>query len=109
MGVNVSFYFGNAAVDQVRGTGWFIGQFVPPELGPRHQTEVELKWAVHPKGERRRHGAESKCHDNLGADPREASYDIRGRWDPACCHPAKTGRLRHLPTGNRAFLGGARR
>jgi hypothetical protein len=59
MGVNVSFYFGNAAVDQVRGTGWFIGQFVPPELGPRHQTEVELKWAVHPKGERRRHGAEA--------------------------------------------------
>jgi hypothetical protein len=23
-----SFYFGNAAVDQVRGTGWFGGQFV---------------------------------------------------------------------------------
>jgi len=59
MSTNGSFYFGNAAADQVRGTGWFVGQFVPPELGPRHQTAVELKWAVHPKGEQRRHGAEA--------------------------------------------------
>jgi hypothetical protein len=59
MGANRSFYFGNAAVDQVRDTGWFVGQFVPPELGPRHQTDVELKWAVHPDGDRRRHGAEA--------------------------------------------------
>jgi hypothetical protein len=54
-----SFYFGNAAVDQVRGTGWFVGQFIPPDWGPRHQTDVELKWAMHADGERRRHGAEA--------------------------------------------------
>jgi len=36
------FYFGNAAADQIRNTGWFIGQFVPPELGLRHQTDVEV-------------------------------------------------------------------
>jgi hypothetical protein len=59
MGANGSFYFGNAAVDQVRGTGWFVGQFVSPELGPRHQTDVELKWAVHPDGDSRTHGAEA--------------------------------------------------
>jgi hypothetical protein len=59
MGVNGSFYFGNAAVDQVRDTGWFVGQFVPPELGPRHQTDVELKWVIHPDGDRRMHGAEA--------------------------------------------------
>lgn len=53
----LSYYFGNAAVDQVRGTGWFVGQFVPPDRGPRHQTLVELKWAIHADGERRRHGA----------------------------------------------------
>jgi hypothetical protein len=28
-----SFYFGNAKVNQVRGSGWFSGQFVPAELG----------------------------------------------------------------------------
>src|ERR1700680_1985107 len=56
---NGMFYFGNATVDQVRGTGWFVGQFVAVELGLRHQTDVELKWAIHPDGERRPHGAEA--------------------------------------------------
>jgi hypothetical protein len=50
-----SFYFGNAAVDQVRNTGWFLGQFIQAELGLRHQTDVELKWGIHPDGERRAH------------------------------------------------------
>ena len=50
-----SFYFGNANADQVRGSGWFVGQFVPPEHGLRHQTEVELKWGVHTDGEKRSH------------------------------------------------------
>ena len=47
------FYFGNAKADQVRGSGWFVGQFVPAELGLRHQTNVELKWGIHPDGEKR--------------------------------------------------------
>jgi hypothetical protein len=50
-----SFYVGNAEIDQVRHTGWFIGQFVPAELGLRHQTDVELKWGIHPDGESRSH------------------------------------------------------
>jgi hypothetical protein len=48
-----SFHFGNAARDQVRDTGWFVGQFVPAQMGLRHQTDVELKWGVHPDGEKR--------------------------------------------------------
>ncbi len=47
------FYFGNANADQVCGSGWFVGQFVPAELGFRHQTDVELKWGVHPDGDKR--------------------------------------------------------
>ena len=47
------FYFGNAIVDQVRDSGWFIGQFVPAALGLRHQTGVEIKWGIHPDGETR--------------------------------------------------------
>lgn len=47
------FYFGNANADQVRGSGWFVGQFVPAELGLRRQTDVELKWGIHPDGEKR--------------------------------------------------------
>jgi hypothetical protein len=59
MRADSSFYFGNTAVDQIRGTGWFIGQFVPAELGLRHQTDVEVKWGVHPDGERRPRGSEA--------------------------------------------------
>lgn len=47
------YHVGNAAADNVGGTGWFIGQFVPGNLGPRHQTAIELKWGVHARGERR--------------------------------------------------------
>jgi hypothetical protein len=47
------YYVGNAMTDQVGGSGWFVGQFVPPELGRRHQTAVEIKWGLHPDGDRR--------------------------------------------------------
>ena len=55
MGSKEPFYFGNAKADQVRSTGWFVGQFIPPEFGLRHQTDVELKWGIHPDGEKRPH------------------------------------------------------
>ena len=62
------FYFGNAATDQVRGSGWFIGQFVAPELGLRHQTDVEVKWGLHPDGDKRDNHAKDEvnqpCQEN---------------------------------------------
>jgi hypothetical protein len=39
----------------VRGSGWFIGQFVPPELGLRHQPDVKVKWGLHPDGDKCSH------------------------------------------------------
>jgi quercetin dioxygenase-like cupin family protein len=48
-----SFYFGNSVADQVRDSGWFVGQFVPAALGLRHQDAVEVKWGIHPDGEKR--------------------------------------------------------
>lgn len=53
MNTETGFYFGNAIADQVRDSGWFVGQFVPAELGLRHQTAVEIKWGIHPDGEKR--------------------------------------------------------
>jgi hypothetical protein len=50
---------GNAARDAVDGTGWFLGQFVPAALGLRHQTDVELKWGVHAKGQKRPGGIQA--------------------------------------------------
>lgn len=55
MAADERFYFGNAVADQVRGSGWFVGQFVPAALGLRHQTDVEIKWGIHPDGEKRAH------------------------------------------------------
>ncbi len=55
MAGNEAFYFGNATSDQVRDSGWFVGQFVSPALGLRHQNDVEIKWGVHPDGEKRAH------------------------------------------------------
>jgi hypothetical protein len=46
-------HVGNAEMDSVASSGWFLGQFVPPELGLRHQTDLELKWGIHKQGERR--------------------------------------------------------
>ncbi len=45
------FMRGKAERDAKRG--WIIGQFVPEEHGLRRRTDVELKWGVHSKGERR--------------------------------------------------------
>lgn len=53
------FYVGNAATDSVDGSSWFVGQFVPEELGLRHQTDVELKWGVHGQGECRPGGSQA--------------------------------------------------
>jgi len=53
MGDREPFYFGNAEADQIGRSGWFVGQFVPAELGLRRQTDVELKWGIHPDGEKR--------------------------------------------------------
>jgi hypothetical protein len=61
MSTKQPFYVGNAKADQVGDSGWFIGQFIPAELGLRRQTEVELKWGIHPDGERR---AQPWAHQN---------------------------------------------
>ena len=53
MGKSEAFYFGNAEGRPGGGAGWFVGQFIPAELGLRHQTDVELKWGIHPDGEKR--------------------------------------------------------
>lgn len=44
-------FHSNASRDAIRG--WFIGQFVHPASGLRRRTDLEVKWGVHAKGERR--------------------------------------------------------
>jgi hypothetical protein len=45
-------YVGKAAADAAGDRGWLLGHFKPPgDL--RHSDDVEIKWGVHPEGERR--------------------------------------------------------
>jgi len=45
-------YVGSAGKDATVNRGWLLGHFI--EQGdPRHSDAVEVKWGVHPRGERR--------------------------------------------------------
>jgi hypothetical protein len=56
---------GRAASDAEPFRGWFIGHFVPPELGPRSTDAVEVKWGVHGLGEARAGWAASDAATSL--------------------------------------------
>jgi hypothetical protein len=45
-------YVGSAAADAPANRGWLLGHFMPPG-DVRHRTDVEIKWGVHPRGDRR--------------------------------------------------------
>jgi len=50
--VTYTVYVGRAGEDAARTQGWLLGHFVPPgEL--LHTDDVEVKWGVHPAGDRR--------------------------------------------------------
>ena len=45
-------YAGNAEVDGKDRRGWILGHFMPAG-DVRHSADVEIKWAMHQRGERR--------------------------------------------------------
>lgn len=42
---------GNASDGNLVHNGWFVGNFLPNELGLRSTGDVEIKWGVHEPGE----------------------------------------------------------
>lgn len=44
---------GNAVAEGKDRRGWFIGSFIDPKQELKSNSEVEIKWGVHPKGEER--------------------------------------------------------
>jgi hypothetical protein len=50
--VTETIYVGNAAADAAADRGWLLGHFKPVD-DARHSDEVEIKWAIHPRGDRR--------------------------------------------------------
>jgi quercetin dioxygenase-like cupin family protein len=44
---------GNAAEDSQGTRGWLLGHFIDPAEGVRSTKDVEVKWGVHPAGDKR--------------------------------------------------------
>ncbi len=55
---------GKAGPDAAADRGWLLGHF-KPEGDPRHSADVEIKWGVHPKGERRARWARGETRTAL--------------------------------------------
>jgi quercetin dioxygenase-like cupin family protein len=55
MGATVTkgWHTGNASEDGADTRGWMVGHFIDPSQGVRSTTDVEIKWANHPKGDKR--------------------------------------------------------
>ena len=50
----VNWSIGNAAEDTKDNRGWLLGHFIDPSEGVLHSKDVEVKWATHKAGEKRR-------------------------------------------------------
>lgn len=44
---------GNAAEDSKATRGWLMGHFIDPSEGVRSTKDVEVKWGIHPAGDKR--------------------------------------------------------
>jgi len=45
-------YVGNAEADAPENRGWLLGHFKPAD-DARHSEDLEIKWAIHPRGDQR--------------------------------------------------------
>jgi hypothetical protein len=50
--VTDTIYVGNADADAPGNRGWLLGHFMP-DGDARHSDDVEIKWGIHPEGDRR--------------------------------------------------------
>jgi len=52
--VSADWHTGNAADDGRNTRGWLLGDFIDRSQGVRSTKDVEIKWGIHPAGEKRR-------------------------------------------------------
>ena len=50
---------GNAILEGASTRGWFVGAFIDSNSGLVKNGDVEVKWGIHPKGEKRTSKADS--------------------------------------------------
>jgi hypothetical protein len=74
-----SVYVGNAGVDGAHNSGWLLGHFMPPDR-LLHSADVEIKWGVHARGDRRAAWATGEARTALLVLIRGAFYvELRDR------------------------------
>jgi quercetin dioxygenase-like cupin family protein len=51
--LSVNWRSGNAEEDSRETRGWLLGHFIDPTEGVRSSKDVEVKWGIHPSGDKR--------------------------------------------------------
>ena len=51
--MSANWHTGNAAEDGRERRGWILGHFIDPSEGVRSSNDVEIKWGIHPVGDKR--------------------------------------------------------
>lgn len=51
--MTADWHSGNAAEDGQEARGWILGHFIDPSKGVLSSKDVEVKWGIHPAGEKR--------------------------------------------------------
>ncbi len=51
--MSANWHMGNAAEDGRETRGWLLGHFIEPAKSVRSSKAVEVKWGIHPAGEKR--------------------------------------------------------
>jgi quercetin dioxygenase-like cupin family protein len=51
--VSGNWHSGNAEEDGLDRRGWILGHFIDPAEGVRSSKDVEVKWGIHPPGDKR--------------------------------------------------------
>jgi glyoxylate utilization-related uncharacterized protein len=51
--VSADWHIGNAADDGRNTRGWLLGRFLDSSAGVRSTKDVEIKWGIHPAGDKR--------------------------------------------------------
>ena len=89
---------GNAARDAEPFRGWFVGHFVPSELGLRSTDAVEVKWGTHALGDTRaRVGRRARGDDAEPARVRAAFGSCFADGDEALARPSPATMLSGRP------------
>ena len=61
-----NWHSGNAADESSDYRGWLVGHFIDPKSGPvRQTTNLEVKWGIHPAGEKRHAWTEGEERSTL--------------------------------------------